>query len=386
MKKTLQLLVALLVTATATTINAQAVGESFDDGNFTYEITSTDVGGGEPDECKITGWVTLPTAPVDVVVPGTATYTGFFPIDYTVTAVGNGAFSCNPAANRGSGFVENQNITSVTLPASVTAFDGAHFFRENPNLTSINLENIEDLGSNAFVNCDGLTGIIDLPACKNIGAYAFFDCNNITGLNAPIVESCGAGSFYNMDGVKEFNIPATLQNVDNLFLGFNDALVQVQLNWDATQLAAVSHTNDSKFFRGEWLPNGIEGDDFVDSTKLIYVPVGSKSAYVAHPSWGKFPAANIIEGTMPTLSVNKLDAKALGFSLYPNPTRGIVSIKNNQERNAEVSIYDINGRVLFSKDISNSMSEINISDLANGIYLFKVKSDSNEFVKRIVKQ
>lgn len=373
MKKTLQFLMVVLFTASLT-------AQTFDDGTFTYNVIDTD-----NNYCEVTGWVNLPTENVDVVIPGTA-MNGFAP--FTVTKIGLGAFSCNTAANRGSGYTENTFIQTVTLPASVTVFD-LHVFRDNPNLTSINLENIVDLGSNAFVQCDGLTGIIDISSCTDLGAYAFFDCDNIEGLTMPLAEICGNGSLYNMDSVREFNVPASVNEVGTLFLGDTGAanvLEQVQLNWDETQLAAVNFANDSKFFRMEWLPNGVEGDDFNDTTVKIYVPVGTKSAYEAHPSWGKFPSANIIEGTMPVLSTKTVEAKALGFNVYPNPATNVVSIKNAKALHAEVEVLDLNGRILLNKNATNNLTEINISNFKTGMYLFKIKTQDNEFVKRLVKQ
>ncbi|KAA5825216.1 T9SS type A sorting domain-containing protein [Algibacter amylolyticus] len=374
MKKTLQFLFALMVTAT---ISAQKPAIDFNDGTFNYTITDA-----------TNGYVDLHSMIVpetNVVIPG-STMDGFIP--YTVTGIGVGAFSVNTANNKGAGNEDNAAVETVSLPASVTKLD-AHVFRDNPNLTTINLENIVDMGSNAFVLCKGLTGVIDLSACTDLDNYAFFDCPGITGLNIPVVETIGNGGLYNMDGVKEFNVPSSVVSVGTLFLGDTggaNILEQVQLNWDATQLANVTFANDSKFFRMEWLPNGVEGDDFNDTTVKIYVPVGSKSAYETHPSWGKFPSANIIEGTMPALSVKTVDAKALGFSVYPNPTSGVVSIKNVQAVNAEVSVFDLNGRSLLNRNVNTNLSEINISNLSAGMYLFKVKTDAGQFTQRIVKQ
>ncbi|MFY0713597.1 leucine-rich repeat domain-containing protein [Seonamhaeicola sp. NFXS20] len=409
MKKTLQLLVALLVTAT---MNAQAVGLEFAEGDFNFRVTVSVADGGATNEVELISWANAPTSDVAVVVPETATPTGaFFP--FTVTSIGDGAFSASGTKGAGRN-PANVYVTSVTLPASVTTFNGAHHFRDNPNLSSINLDNIVVLGSNTFVGCTGLTGEINLPACKDLGAYPFFNCSNITAINAPVAESAGAGVFYGMDGVREYNVPATLTTIGNLFLGDDDptnSLEQVQLNWDATQLAAVNFANDSKFFRNEWAnhptnPNepGSAGDTsgfagnyagmgvpeltgiFEGTPVKIYVPVGTKSAYEAHLSWCRFPSASIIEGEMPELLSTKEVALELGFNMYPNPTRDVVVIKNKQLRNAAVTVYDLNGRALLNKTISAAESQINISNLSNGIYLFKVKADNGEFTQRIVKQ
>ncbi|WP_282124525.1 T9SS type A sorting domain-containing protein [Algibacter mikhailovii] len=381
MKKSLQLLCLAFLAVMATGAQNN-VGDEWALGDYMYRVTGINDGGvtGTLDEVEVARAVT-PGAVSNVVIPGTADNGDFA---YTVTGIGDGAFS---AGSKGAGAnPDNAAVVSVVLPPSVTRFNGAHHFRNNPNLTTINLENIVSIGSNTFVACSGLTGVINLPVCTDMGAYAFFDCHNITGVNIPVAETFGAGGLYNMDGVREFDVPSSVNAVGNLFLGDTggaNILEQVQLNWDATQLAAVAFANDSKFFRGEWLPNGVEGDDFVDTTVKIYVPVGSKAAYEAHPSWGKFPSANIIEGAMPelpVLSTNKAEL-ALGLSLYPNPTNDFVNIASKTITNLDVTVYDINGRTL----LNTTQSRVDISSLSAGLYIFRVKTDAGELVKRILK-
>ena len=85
------------------------------------------------------------------------------------------------------------------------------------------------------------------------------------------------------------------------------------------------------------------------------------------------------------LNTNDLENN-LGLSIYPNPTSGIVSIKSKQLVNANVTVYDLNGRVLLSTNINGTSSEINMSNLASGMYLFKVQAGNSAFTKRIVKQ
>ncbi|MDO7171630.1 carbohydrate-binding protein [Mariniflexile sp. AS56] len=74
------------------------------------------------------------------------------------------------------------------------------------------------------------------------------------------------------------------------------------------------------------------------------------------------------------------------IKLYPNPTNGLVSIKSKQLNNASVGVFDLNGRELLNRNINGTSSEINISNFAPGIYLFKVQVENDSFVKRIVKQ
>ncbi len=68
-----------------------------------------------------------------------------------------------------------------------------------------------------------------------------------------------------------------------------------------------------------------------------------------------------------TFSVNSFDD--YNFSMYPNPSNGIVNFTANE--NFSVELYDINGRKVLQKNIDIS-EELNLSGLTAGVYLVKV--------------
>ena len=71
------------------------------------------------------------------------------------------------------------------------------------------------------------------------------------------------------------------------------------------------------------------------------------------------------------------------LKIYPNPVQNTLHLQSSSTIE-QVSIYDISGRML--QQIANPSQEVNISHLANGIYLVKVKTAGGEVVKKIVKQ
>lgn len=79
-------------------------------------------------------------------------------------------------------------------------------------------------------------------------------------------------------------------------------------------------------------------------------------------------------------SMNKL------VSAYPNPaaTKIVVDIKSlNTETVQSISIMDISGRVVMSKEHPLPVQEINIERLPNGIYLLNVYTNNRQLVKTI---
>jgi len=82
------------------------------------------------------------------------------------------------------------------------------------------------------------------------------------------------------------------------------------------------------------------------------------------------------------------------FSIYPNPTTGELRIKNrmgiadqvcNDVRSIE--IHDVYGRSILShKSLMSHETSINIAHLPTGIYFVRIATETEEVVKKIVKQ
>jgi uncharacterized protein (TIGR02145 family) len=71
------------------------------------------------------------------------------------------------------------------------------------------------------------------------------------------------------------------------------------------------------------------------------------------------------------------------FMLYPNPAKDVINISGILTRTI-ASIYDINGKLVISKEISSTESEISVSELISGMYVIKLQEDNQVYVKRFV--
>lgn len=94
-------------------------------------------------------------------------------------------------------FATCDNLTSVTIPESVTDI-GDEAFANCRGLTSVTIpESVTDIGVRAFSCCEGLTSVIIPESVTSIAYQAFSDCNNlkcIIDLN-PIPTPLGAYVF-----------------------------------------------------------------------------------------------------------------------------------------------------------------------------------------------
>ena len=102
-------------------------------------------------------------------------------------------------------FYQNENIISVSLPKTLknieeNGFDGCK------NLTTINLDNVENLGDAAFDFCEKLQNI-NIDNLKTIGFRSFANCYGIKELTIPPAVTNLSQSFYNNTGLEKLIIP-----------------------------------------------------------------------------------------------------------------------------------------------------------------------------------
>ncbi len=104
----------------------------------------------------------------DIVIPSSVTNDGT--TYYKVTTIG------------ASAFYYCRNMTSVTIPNTVTKID-YHAFRSCTSLTSVSIPNsVTEIGDNAFGFCQGLTSVIIPNSVTTIGKYPFEGCKELTSI------------------------------------------------------------------------------------------------------------------------------------------------------------------------------------------------------------
>ena len=79
----------------------------------------------------------------------------------------------------------------------------------------------------------------------------------------------------------------------------------------------------------------------------------------------------------------------LGYSVYPNPTEGIIRlvIKSFNDRDFRFQLYNLNGTVLQDKEVTDEETEISMESHKSAVYFLRVIRDNNEVkVFKIVKK
>ncbi len=193
------------------------------------------------------------------------------------------------------------------------------------NIVAVSLPStLETMGENAFMMC---TGIESLKLPKNlmsIGASCFDGCTALGTINIPAsVQLIGEMAFYNCS------------ELDSIFVeAVNPLEVESTTFWNAN-----------------------------NSNCVLYVPVGSVSAYASWAALGWNSFANIRE--MPDWVINSTD------EVYVDGNQ--IVLRNLY--NAPVSVYHLNGRCIYdSKGRSSNLSAFPVSQ--KGIYIVKVNNKS----------
>ena len=121
-------------------------------------------------------------------------------------------------------YLGNEEITSVTIPESVTTI-GDYAFSACSGLTSVTIpEGVTTIGESAFLGCSGLTSVTIPAGVTSIGWNAFSDCSGLTSVTIPDgVTSIEYGAFVGCNNVREACLPGDrcglpLDNLTNLVI------------------------------------------------------------------------------------------------------------------------------------------------------------------------
>ena len=93
------------------------------------------------------------------------------------------------------------------------------------------------------------------------------------------------------------------------------------------------------------------------------------------------PANNkkCIDITRNVVGIDGFNAEEI--NVYPNPATNVINVANAE--NAQVSVFDINGKLMVSVESASANQTIDASNFANGLYFVRITDGNNVVTKKI---
>jgi hypothetical protein len=75
-----------------------------------------------------------------------------------------------------------------------------------------------------------------------------------------------------------------------------------------------------------------------------------------------------------------------GLRVYPNPNFGTFTVETGNYMNKAIRLTDLTGRVVYNEATTSDTIQININELANGVYQLMIQSEAGTNIIKVVKQ
>jgi len=82
--------------------------------------------------------------------------------------------------------------------------------------------------------------------------------------------------------------------------------------------------------------------------------------------------------------ISELQTPNSAFTLYPNPTSGIITIESTSAKLTSIKIMNVLGECVYQSEIRNSKSEINLTGVSKGIYFLQANTAAGIVNKKIM--
>lgn len=73
----------------------------------------------------------------------------------------------------------------------------------------------------------------------------------------------------------------------------------------------------------------------------------------------------------------------LSINIYPNPTSGILNISNEDGLIDQIILYDVSGKVILSKDMHRTTEQLDLGEVAKGVYFLNIFQGDKRGVRKI---
>jgi hypothetical protein len=287
---------------------------------------------------------------------------------------------------------------SLTIPQSITTIGKeAFYFCSGFNGSLIIPQGVTTIGQLTFAHCFGFGGALTIPSSvATIGDEAFANCVGFTFVNnyATTPKTINSYVFENLAiNTITLNVPAasvSLYEIAPVWQDFNIAALPIEL----TSIAVTTPPAKTIYTVGEQLDlTGIvvtasysdssTEDVTADCTSNpanteVLNTLGTQTITISYTK------GSITKTTTIYVTVNDetgiAETHLSKIEIYPNPSKGILTIENAELTNENVEIFDIFGKKLSIFNLQQS-NQIDISHLSAGIYFLQIDKQTVKIIK-----
>lgn len=186
------------------------------------------------------------------------------------------------------------------------------------------------------------------------------------------------GMIYNTTGVYT-NVFPSESGCDSLVITYLNVAEPIDISVIATDLTLTSNAEDVEY---QW----INCDPFAIITDA------NDPSYTATEN-GQY-AVIIYDGectdtsdcfTISTIGFSQIDDLTI-FSVYPNPSNGLITIQLPANSFGNLSIHDALGALIYSESNNSNLVNINLTHHANGVYTIKLTTETKVYTSRVLLQ
>jgi PKD repeat protein len=124
----------------------------------------------------------------------------------------------------------------------------------------------------------------------------------------------------------------------------------------------------------------LNGSPVGGATNDTYIPVQGGSYTVVYTDVNGCSATSA-----PIISTIGIEDIQLSFSIYPNPATERLTIDAGIAVKANIKMMDLSGRVVLSSKMNQSQLSVDVSALADGVYMIRIEYGNKSITRKIIK-